>query len=103
MERKVFTNEEIAKTLNQNFVCIKVDREERPDIDRVYMSYLQAATGSGGWPMTLFLTPDLKPFFGGTYYAPEDRNGRPGLRTSGIGSPRAITRRTWPGRVRRRR
>ena len=81
MERESFSDPSIAEVMNQYFVSVKVDREERPDIDRVYMSYLQAATGGGGWPMTLFLTPDLKPFFGGTYYAPDDRNGRPGLRT----------------------
>ena len=81
MEQESFSDPSIAEVMNQHFVSVKVDREERPDIDRVYMSYLQAATGSGGWPMTLFLTPDLKPFFGGTYYAPDDRNGRPGLRT----------------------
>ena len=81
MEQESFSDPAIAAIMNEYFVCIKVDREEQPDIDRVYMSFLQTATGSGGWPMTLFLTPDLKPFFGGTYYAPDDRNGRPGLRT----------------------
>jgi uncharacterized protein YyaL (SSP411 family) len=81
MEQESFSDPAIAAIMNEYFVCIKVDREERPDIDRVYMSFLQAATGSGGWPMTIFLTSDLKPFFGGTYYAPDDRNGRPGLRT----------------------
>jgi uncharacterized protein YyaL (SSP411 family) len=81
MEQESFSDPAIAAIMNEYFVCIKVDREEQPDIDRVYMSFLQAATGSGGWPMTLFLTPDLKPFFGGTYYPPDDRNGRPGLRT----------------------
>jgi uncharacterized protein YyaL (SSP411 family) len=81
MRQESFSDPAIAGIMNESFVSIKVDREERPDIDRVYMSYLQAATGSGGWPMTLFLTPDLKPFFGGTYYAPDNRNGRPGLRT----------------------
>jgi uncharacterized protein YyaL (SSP411 family) len=81
MEQESFSDPAIAAIMNEYFVCIKVDREERPDIDRVYMSYLQTATGSGGWPMTLFLTPDLKPFFGGTYFAPDDRNDRRGLRT----------------------
>ena len=81
MEQESFSDPAMAAILNEYFVCIKVDREERPDIDRVYMSYLQTATGGGGWPMTLFLTPDLKPFFGGTYYAPDDRNDRRGLRT----------------------
>ena len=60
--------EAIAGLLNRLFVPIKVDREERPDVDRIYMTYVQAATGSGGWPMSVFLTPDLKPFFGGTYF-----------------------------------
>ena len=60
---------------------IKVDREERPDVDRVYMTYVQATTGSGGWPMSVFLTPDLKPFYGGTYFPPENRYGRAGFPT----------------------
>ena len=60
-------------------MSIKVDREERPDVDRVYMSFVQATTGSGGWPMTVFLTPELKPFFGGTYFPPASRWGRPGF------------------------
>ena len=63
--------------MNEHFVNIKVDREERPDVDRVYMTYVQATTGGGGWPMSVFLTPDLKPFFGGTYFPPEDRTGGP--------------------------
>ena len=79
MEHESFENAEIATLLNQLFVPIKVDREERPDIDRIYMTYVQAATGSGGWPMSVFLTPDLKPFFGGTYFAPDNRYGRPGF------------------------
>lgn len=79
MERESFENEEVAKVINEYFVAIKVDREERPDIDNVYMSAVQAMTGSGGWPLTLFLTPDKKPFFGGTYFAPESRWGRSGL------------------------
>jgi len=79
MARESFENEEIAAILNEYFVSIKVDREERPDIDRVYMTYVQAATGGGGWPMSVWLTPDLKPFMGGTYYPPEDRLGRPGF------------------------
>ncbi len=81
MERESFENEEIADVLNKYFVSIKVDREERPDLDRVYMSYVQAVTGSGGWPMSVWLTPDLKPFFGGTYFPPTDRWGRPGFKT----------------------
>jgi len=79
MEHESFENPEIAKLMNENFVNIKVDREERPDIDQVYMTFVQATTGSGGWPMTVFLTPDLKPFFGGTYFPPEDKWGQPGL------------------------
>jgi uncharacterized protein YyaL (SSP411 family) len=71
MEHESFENPEIAKTLNSGFVCIKVDREERPDVDALYMTFVQATTGSGGWPMTVWLTPDLKPFLGGTYFAPE--------------------------------
>ena len=80
MEHESFGNPAIAKLMNDNFVSIKVDREERPDIDQVYMTFVQATTGSGGWPMTVFLTPDLKPFFGGTYFPPEDKWGQPGLK-----------------------
>ena len=79
MEHESFENQEIAELLNRDFVSIKVDREERPDVDRVYMSFVQATTGSGGWPMTVFLTPELKPFFGGTYFPPASRWGRPGF------------------------
>ncbi len=79
MEHESFENEQIAAILNRLFVPIKVDREERPDVDRIYMAYVQATTGSGGWPMSVFLTPDLKPFFGGTYFAPDNRYGRPGF------------------------
>ena len=81
MERESFTNPEIARIMNDNFVNIKVDREERPDVDKVYMTFVQATTGSGGWPMSVFLTPDLKPFFGGTYWPPVDRYGRAGFST----------------------
>lgn len=81
MERESFENEAIAQILNQSFVCIKVDREERPDIDRIYMAFVQATTGAGGWPMNVWLTPELKPFFGGTYFPPTDRGGRPSLPT----------------------
>jgi len=81
MERESFESEEIAAILNENFVPIKVDREERPDVDRIYMTYVQATTGGGGWPMSVWLTPDLKPFVGGTYFPPEDRYGRPGFPT----------------------
>jgi uncharacterized protein len=81
MERESFENEEIAAQMNQSFVCIKVDREERPDLDDIYMSATVAMSGSGGWPMTVFLTPDQQPFFAGTYFPPVDRFGRPGFRT----------------------
>ncbi|MFL6216694.1 MAG: thioredoxin domain-containing protein [Blastocatellia bacterium] len=77
MEHESFENEAIAQLMNDNFVCIKVDREERPDIDSIYMNAVQMMTGHGGWPMTVFLTPDLKPFYGGTYYPPEPRHGMP--------------------------
>jgi len=79
MAHESFENEAIAQTLNRDFVSVKVDREERPDVDRVYMTYVQAATGQGGWPMSVWLTPELKPFYGGTYFPPEDRWGRPGF------------------------
>jgi uncharacterized protein len=79
MEHESFENPEIAALLNAGFVSVKVDREERPDVDRVYMSFVQSTTGSGGWPMTVFLTPELKPFFGGTYFPPASRWGRPGF------------------------
>src|SRR4051794_7670284 len=78
MEKESFSNPEIAEVMNQNLVCIKVDREERPDVDKIYMTAVQAMTGSGGWPLNVFLTPDLKPFYGGTYYPPEAKWGAPG-------------------------
>ena len=77
MERESFENTEIAAQMNESFVSVKVDREERPDIDSIYMTAVQAMTGHGGWPMTVFLTPDGKPFYGGTYFPPEDRGGMP--------------------------
>jgi uncharacterized protein len=77
MERESFENDQVAQFLNQHFVAIKVDREERPDVDKIYMSFVQAASGQGGWPLNVFLTPELKPFFGGTYFPPENRSGRP--------------------------
>jgi hypothetical protein len=79
MERESFENVQIAALLNKHFVPIKVDREERPDVDRVYMLFVQASTGSGGWPMSVWLTPELKPFFGGTYFPPDARYGRAGF------------------------
>ncbi|MFB6374254.1 MAG: thioredoxin domain-containing protein, partial [Bradymonadaceae bacterium] len=81
MERESFEDEEIAAYLNEHFVPIKVDREERPDLDRIYMNATQMLTGQGGWPMSVFLTPDLEPFYAGTYFPPEDKYGRPGFRT----------------------
>jgi uncharacterized protein len=84
MEHESFENEEIARLMNENFVCIKVDREERPDLDSIYMNAVQMMTGHGGWPMTMFLAPNLRPFYGGTYYPPEDRRGMAGF-------PRVLT------------
>jgi hypothetical protein len=79
MERESFEDEKIAAFLNPHFVSIKVDREERPDVDKIYMSFVQATTGAGGWPLNVFLTPERKPFFGGTYFPPDDRQDRPGF------------------------
>jgi uncharacterized protein YyaL (SSP411 family) len=79
MEHESFEQHAVAAVLNDHFVSIKVDREERPDVDRVYMSFVQATTGSGGWPMSVWLTPELKPFYGGTYFPPSSRWGRPGF------------------------
>jgi uncharacterized protein len=80
MERESFENQEIAAILNEHYVSIKVDREQRPDIDQIYMTFTQALTGGGGWPMSVFLSSDLKPFFAGTYFPPEDYYGRPGFK-----------------------
>jgi len=79
MEHESFENEEIAKLMNDNFVNIKVDREERPDLDQIYMTAVQMMTGQGGWPMTMFLTPEGVPFYGGTYFPPNDRYNMPGF------------------------
>ena len=79
MERESFENPQIAALMNEHFVNIKVDREERPDLDSIYMAAVQAMNGHGGWPMSVFLTPDLQPFFGGTYYPPTDARGMPGF------------------------
>src|SRR3954467_7613535 len=79
MEHESFEHAAVASVLNEHFVAIKVDREERPDVDRVYMTFVQATTGSGGWPMSVWLTPALKPFYGGTYFPPESQWGRPGF------------------------
>ncbi len=79
MERESFESDKIAAVLNEHYVAIKVDREERPDVDRIYMTFVQATTGGGGWPMSVWLTPELEPFFGGTYFPPENRYGHPGF------------------------
>jgi len=84
MERESFENQAIADLMNENFVPVKVDREERPDLDQIYMDAVQVLTGRGGWPLTVFLTPDGKPFYGGTYFPPEDRHGIAGF-------PRVLT------------
>jgi uncharacterized protein YyaL (SSP411 family) len=81
MAHETFEDTTSAAALNASFVSIKVDREERPDVDAVYMEAVQAITGSGGWPMSVFLTPDRRPFFGGTYFPPDDRPGAPSFRT----------------------
>ena len=80
MAHESFEDEAIAELLNRDFVPVKLDREERPDVDRVYMLFVQASTGSGGWPMSVWLTPERKPFYGGTYFPPSSRYGRPGFR-----------------------
>ncbi len=80
MEHESFEDEATAAQMNEQFVCIKVDREERPDLDAIYMDAVVALTGHGGWPMTVFLTPEGEPFFGGTYYPPEPRHGLPSFR-----------------------
>ena len=79
MAHESFEDEAIAKQMNEGFVAIKVDREERPDVDQLYQSAIQLLGVGGGWPLTVFLTADGKPFYGGTYYPPDDRYGRPGL------------------------
>ncbi len=79
MERECFENADIARLLNELFVCVKVDREERPDVDKIYMDAVIVMTGQGGWPLNVFLTPDLRPFYGGTYFPPDERYGRPGF------------------------
>ncbi|MHC4876666.1 MAG: thioredoxin domain-containing protein [Planctomycetota bacterium] len=93
MEHESFENDAIAAIMNEHFVCVKVDREERPDLDQIYMNAVQLLTGQGGWPMSMFLTPDLKPFFGGTYWPPTARWGRPGFREVLLGVHDAWTNR----------
>ena len=80
MERESFEDPTIAAMMNANYVNVKIDREEQPDVDRIYMTVVQAMTGSGGWPMSVFLTPELQPFYAGTYYPPRSAFGRPGFR-----------------------
>ncbi|MDD9995400.1 MAG: thioredoxin domain-containing protein, partial [Dehalococcoidia bacterium] len=79
MERESFEDDDIAAQMNRNFISIKVDREERPDIDSIYMTAVQALAGHGRWPLTVFLMPDGRPFYGGTYFPPSDRGGMPGF------------------------
>src|SRR5678815_587024 len=81
MERESFEDEATARLMNAHFVNVKVDREERPDVDAIYMQAVQAMTGHGGWPMTMFVPPDGEPFYGGTYFPPDDRHGLPSFRT----------------------
>jgi uncharacterized protein YyaL (SSP411 family) len=80
MDRESYENAEVARVINESFIPVKVDRDERPDIDARYQAAVSALTGQGGWPLTAFLTPDGKPFFGGTYFPPDDRGGRPGMK-----------------------
>src|SRR3712207_5128395 len=77
MERESFEDEQTAALMNERYVCVKVDREERPDVDALYMEAVQAMTGHGGWPLNVFITPDEVPFYGGTYFPPEPRQGMP--------------------------
>ena len=81
MEHESFEDPDTAALMNELFVCIKVDREERPDVDQIYMDTVTGLTGHGGWPLTVFCTPDGRPFYGGTYYPPEPRHGMPAFRT----------------------
>src|SRR5712671_4411903 len=113
MERESFEDAETAALMNEHFVNIKVDREERPDVDAVYMDAVVALTGQGGWPLTVFLTPDGEPFFGGTYFPPEPRHGLPSFRqllravrgarrrAAAIGRDRAVARAADRGAARR--
>src|SRR3954470_11174202 len=89
MERESFENPDTAALMNEHFVCVKVDREERPDVDAIYMDAVQAMTGHGGWPLNAFLTPEGVPFYAGTYYPPEPRHGMPSWRNVLDGIARA--------------
>src|ERR1700758_4560595 len=80
MDRESYDDPEVARIVNENFIAVKVDRDERPDIDSRYQSAVQAMTGQGGWPLTAFRTPEGKPFYGGTYFPPDDQWGRPGFK-----------------------
>src|ERR1017187_3456059 len=80
MDRESYDDPEVAQIVNDNYIAVKVDRDERPDIDSRYQVAVSALTGQGGWPLTAFLTPDGKPFYGGTYFPPDDRGGRPGMK-----------------------
>ncbi len=93
MEKESFENPDIAKVMNEHFINIKVDREERPDLDNIYMSAVQLMTQHGGWPMSVFLTPELDPFYGGTYFPPEDRGGMPSFKRILLGVAA-----TWNGK-----
>src|SRR5690348_7256793 len=90
MDRESYENPEVAQIINERFVAVKVDHDERPDVDSRYQSAIQAISGQGGWPLTAFLTPDGRPFYGGTYYPPEDTYGRPGMRRVLIGVSQAF-------------
>ena len=91
MEHESFEDPDVALVMNHHFVCVKVDREERPDVDAIYMDAVQAMTGSGGWPLNAFLTPDGVPFFCGTYFPPEPRNGMPSWKDLLVGVHNAWT------------
>ncbi len=101
MEHESFENERIAALLNEHFVCIKVDREERPDLDHIYMQAVQMITGRGGWPFSAFLTPDLQPFYGGTYWPPDAAHGHARLRRGAAGGRRRLDRAPRTGRCSR--
>ena len=92
MEHESFEDEAVATIQNEHFVNIKVDMEERPDVDQIYMSFVQMTTGRGGWPMNVFLTPDKRPFFGGTYFPPTPRYGMPSWRQIACAVPNGISR-----------
>lgn len=90
MERQCFENESIARVMNQHFINIKVDREERPDVDQLYMTAVQVMTRHGGWPMSVWLTPDLKPFYAGTYFPPRGHARQTGLSAIAAGARRGM-------------